>query len=256
MSVNVTTEIFNQSVVDGYFILPIGYIVAICFPFISNILFKSTNNNHYEHNKTIYANLKNLTKSNNKYYMGNHYTLQLNVTELFEDLILTTDTYEFLKKNFSTESNIIEVEFNNEDSDKTWININKLFELITRDLKIDNLYILVSENSVDFKDLIHKSSSVKFVNILDLYGYLNPKMRKICFRKSVNEDYDSAYDTGIDLFDCEADDRDDVIECSSCDDDETEEIEDELTSKLERTILIFRYMKRNYKNIYTIMNYL
>lgn len=241
---------------DGHFILPVGYIIAICLPFMTHFLFRPKNDHPRENNKTVYANMKNLTKSNNKYYVGNYYTLQLNITELFEDIFMTIDTYEFLKENFSTDSTTIELEFGNEDMDKAWMKINKLFELIIRDLRIDCLYVLVSENSIDFKELVDKSKQIKLVNMLDLYGYLNPKVRKICFRKSLDEpDYTGGGANPNTLFDCEDHEIDDVIECSSCDDeDDDDDPDEEPISKLEETIATFRCMKRNYKNIYNIMN--
>lgn len=247
---NVTTNAFNATTPLDYvtFLSPFVYGIAILFPFLTNNLFRRTNEAYHVNNKTIYASLKNLTKSNNKYYVGNYYNLQLNVTELFEDLIMTTDTYDFLNKTFSTDSTTINIEFTNENMDKTWNNVNKLLELITTDLRIDNLYILVSEQSIDFKELVQTPTSVKIVNVLDLYGYLNPKIRKICFQTSATEEIQEGSNV---LFDCE--DANDVIECSSCEEDE-DDVEEETMSKLDRTINTFRYLKKNYKNIYKIMN--
>ena len=256
MSNTTTTTYLDSSDIDSvYFFAPLAYVAAICMPFITDRIFRTTNNSpHVLNNKTIYANLKNLTKSNNKYYVGNYYSLQLNLTELFEDLIMTVDTYEFLNSNFSTDSTNIYVEFNNETMECMWKKVNQLLKLIIKDLRIDNLYILVSEHSIDFKDLIYKSTPVKIINVLDLYGYLNPKIRKICFQKSPVDTNDEKNN----LFDCEDDDVvddvvDDVIECSSCDDDDYD-VDEENISKLDRTINTFRCLKKNYKNIYAIMS--
>ena len=257
MSNTTATAFIDSTDIDSAtFFAPLAYVAAICVPFITNRIFRTTTNPHFTNNKTIYASLKNLTKSNNKYYVGNYYSLQLNLTELFEDLIMTVDTYEFLNSNFSTESTTIHLEFNNETMEFMWKKVNQLLELIIKDLRIDNLYILVSEQSIDFKDLIYKSTPVKIINVLDLYGYLNPKIRKICFQKShvdVDVDVDVNDEKINTLFDCE--DHavvDDVIECSSCDDDD--DADEENISKLDRTINTFRCLKKNYKNIYTIMS--
>lgn len=249
---NTTTTFVDSSDIDSVkFLLPLAYVAAICIPFITNRIFRTTTtttNPYFTNNKTIYASLKNLTKSNNKYYVGNYYSLQLNITELFEDLIMTVDTYEFLNSNFSTESTNIYLEFNNETMEYMWKKVNQLLELIIKDLRIDNLYILVSEQSIDFRDFIHKSIPVKIINVLDLYGYLNPKIRKICFQKKSLTD---ANDEKNVIFDCE-DEDDDVIECSSCDEDD--DADEEAISKLDRTINTFRCLKKNYKNIYSIMS--
>ena len=245
------------------FIVPIVYGIAILIPFFTKFLFKKTSNSSIVniHDKTIYANFKNLTSSNNKYYVGNYYHLQINFTELFEDLILTRDTYDFLSSNFTIDSTTINIEFDNEQFDKTLSDVNTLFKLIIKDLSINNLYILVTENTLSLKDYIDISSNkdITVVNVLDLYGYLNPKIRKICLMNKSTDDVKGVIfecdDTSEDILECSSIEDDDYEESehNNCDRDDNEDDDEQTMSNLEKTIQTFRCLKKQYKNIYTIM---
>lgn len=249
------------------FYSPFIYGALIILPFVTNKLFRCEEASS-DKNCIINIDLLNLCNSNNRYYLGNRYKMYINLNEIHDELMMKENkiisNFLFRYVNWNKPGEYI-VEFSNDNYEDTFDEVNTLLRCIAEEMNFKKIYVINSHNlsnefrSIEIKDDLN-SEYCKCINILDIYGFYHPNIRKIkldkeCLKSEIDDLYelDDKNENGIDEINEENDiisQTDSTSECEYNDSEFDEKVENEFMNNIH---CAFKALKYKHKDIYNVM---